>query len=166
RARRAPRAPRSAACRAGRRSAGRRSSRSAPGRRGTRRCARPPSGRPSPRSRIRASGSRESPRAPRSPRRSAPPPSRPRAPAPPGARSARCPGLLALPLRAALRQERADALARVLRAEHGGEALLLGPDARVEIALVRHALDLLDRERRLPAELARPLSCGVEELVV
>src|SRR6185436_16446246 len=73
---------------------------------------------------------------------------------------------LALELRVALLQEGADALARVLGAEDGGECLLLGGDAVVEIALVRRALDVLQRERRLARELARPRERRVEQLVV
>ena len=68
--------------------------------------------------------------------------------------------------RRALLQERRDPLAGVLGAEHGREALLLGLDPGVEIAGGRHPLDLLDRQRRLARELARPGERGVEQLVV
>ena len=44
--------------------------------------------------------------------------------------------------------------------------LLLGRDALVEVALVRDLLDLLERERRLAGELARPRERRVEQLVV
>ena len=48
-----------------------------------------------------------------------------------------------------------------------GEALLLGLDALVEVARAPETrLDLLDRERRLPGELARPQQRGVEQFVV
>ena len=47
-----------------------------------------------------------------------------------------------------------------------GEALLLGLDPLVEVALVGDVLDLLDRERRLAGELARPGERGLEQLVV
>ena len=47
-----------------------------------------------------------------------------------------------------------------------GEALLLGLDALVEVALVRDLLDLLDRDRRLLGEPAREGERLVEELVV
>ena len=65
---------------------------------------------------------------------------------------------LALELRLALLDERADALARVLRAERRREALLLGCDALVEVALVRDRLDLLDRDRRLARRACAPSS--------
>ena len=45
--------------------------------------------------------------------------------------------LLAAPLRGALAEEGGDALLGVLAGEGGGEALLLGLDALVEVALVR-----------------------------
>ena len=44
----------------------------------------------------------------------------------------------------------------VLGLERGREGLLLGLDALVEVALVRDLLDLLDRQRRLLGEPARP----------
>src|SRR3712207_860666 len=50
--------------------------------------------------------------------------------------------LLPAPLRRALAQERPDALARVLGLEHGGERLLLGLDALVEVAGGRDLLDV------------------------
>src|SRR5437016_4503960 len=53
------------------------------------------------------------------------------------------------PLRRPLPQERPDAFLRVLGQERGGEALLLGLDALVEVPLVRDPLHLLDRDRRL-----------------
>src|SRR5687767_1862668 len=74
--------------------------------------------------------------------------------------------LAALPHRLALAQEGGDALARVLAAERGGEPLLLGRDALVEVALARHLLDLLHGERRLAGQLARPQQRRVEQLVV
>src|SRR3954449_6844341 len=55
---------------------------------------------------------------------------------PPPVAAAAVPRSLALPLGAALLQERGDALLAVLREERGGEALLLGLDPLVEIALV------------------------------
>src|SRR5581483_4683339 len=72
----------------------------------------------------------------------------------------------ALELRRAFAQEGGDALLGVLAGERGREALLLGLDAGVEIALGRDALDLLDRERRLACEPPRPHQRGVEQFVV
>src|SRR5436309_10030213 len=74
--------------------------------------------------------------------------------------------LLPGPLRCPLPQERADSLLRVLGEERGGEALLLRLDALVQVALVRDALHLLDRDRGLAGELAGPGERRVEELVV
>src|SRR5436190_21013069 len=84
----------------------------------------------------------------------------------PNASLNRAVALPARPTGLALAQERGDALAGVLGAERGREAALLGLDALVQIALGRDALDLLDRHRRLAAELARPGQGRVEELVV
>src|SRR6185436_4758498 len=101
-------------------------------------------GRRSPTARCRASGSPVSRTGPRPPRPST------RQPTPPSGsarRGGRGRSSLALELRLALLQERADALARILAAEHGGERLLLGGNAVVEVALVRRALDVLQRER-------------------
>src|SRR4051794_3309203 len=69
-------------------------------------------------------------------------------------------------LRRALLDERGDALAGVLGAERGHEPVALGGQALVDVAGERHALDLLERQRRLPGRLARPQQRGVEQLVV
>src|SRR3954447_15017991 len=70
------------------------------------------------------------------------------------------------PLRSPLAEEGPDAFLRVLGQECGGEALLLGLDALVQVPLVRDPLHLLDRDRGLARELARPGERRVEELVV
>src|SRR3954470_2915442 len=75
-------------------------------------------------------------------------------------------GLPALPRRLALAQECADPLPAVLGLKHSAEAGLLGLDAGVEIAGRADVLDLLDGERRLLGELARPRQRRVEQLVV
>src|SRR4051794_21129290 len=69
-------------------------------------------------------------------------------------------------LRRALLDERGDALAGVLGAERGHEAVALGLQPRVEVRVVRDPLDLLDGQRRLPRRLARPQQRSVEELVI
>ena len=46
------------------------------------------------------------------------------------------------------------------------ERVELGRQARVEVAVLGDALDLLDRERRLAGQLAAPGQRGVEQLVV
>src|SRR3954451_7493163 len=74
--------------------------------------------------------------------------------------------LLAGPLRSPLAEEGPDAFLCVLGQERGGEALLLGLDALVQVTLVRDPLHLLDRDRGLARELARPGERRVEELVV
>ena len=67
----------------------------------------------------------------------------------------------------ALAEERADALlARPRERNAVGEARLLGLDPLVEVALVGDQLDLLDRDRRLAGERARPRQRRVEQLVV
>src|SRR5439155_304834 len=91
-------------------------------------------------------------------------PTRPRAAGSRGARSRWC--LPTLPRRLPLAQERADPLARVLALEDGGEGLLLGGEALVEVAGAADRLDLLDRQRRLSRQLARPRQRRVEHLVV
>ncbi len=169
RARRAPRGRGSGACPRASGSARRRSARSARDRAGRRRCARPPSGRRSPTGRSRASGSRGCPTAPRCRRRSARRPSRRADQSASQARPRRGLGgahVALVKLRLAPLQERRDALARVPDPNTCREALLLGLDPGVEIARGRHPLDLLDRQRRLPGELARPRERGVEQLVV
>src|SRR5207248_5450919 len=130
---------------------------------------RPPSGRPSPRSRCPASGSPECPTAPTRRRRSA----RRRGPRTAGApRPARRPRRrsarrsLALEARLALAEERRDALLRVLGAERLAEAVRLRLQALAELAHGRHALDLLDRDRRLLGHRPRPGQSGIEELVI
>src|SRR5215208_6369919 len=62
--------------------------------------------------------------------------------------------------------EGADALLRVLGSEHRREALALDLEPLVELRLSRDLLDLLDGERRLLRQLARPLEGRVEQLVV
>src|SRR6266545_3060965 len=74
--------------------------------------------------------------------------------------------LLTRPPRLALTEKRTDPLARVIGAERGDEAALLGLDPLVEVRLGRDLLDLLDCHRRLPGELARPRERCVEQLVV
>src|SRR3954451_1700678 len=69
-------------------------------------------------------------------------------------------------LRRALVDEGGDALAGVLGAEGGHEAVALRGQALVEVGAEGHALDLLHRQRRLAGRLARPQQRGVEELVV
>ena len=150
-----------------RRSARRRSARSARGRRARRRCARPPSGRRSPTARCRACGSPGSPTAPRSRRRSARRPSAPRGSAPRGAatlgaaahrRDAHAPG----PVRLALAEEGADALLAVgaLRRPRAKPAFSASmPSSRSPLR--GDLLDLLDRERRLLGEPARPRAARV-----
>src|SRR6185312_3590408 len=69
-------------------------------------------------------------------------------------------------VRGAFAEEGGDPLLGVPGGEGGREALLLGLDARVEVAVAGDALDLRDRERRLPGELARPLKRRVEQFVV
>src|SRR4051794_1960102 len=66
------------------------------------------------------------------------------------------PPLLASPVRRALTEECGDPLLGVLGEERRGEALLLGLDPLVEIALVGNRLDLLDGERCLLGQLACP----------
>src|ERR1043166_4906694 len=87
-------------------------------------------------------------------------------PAPGSARRGRPGCSLPLELRRALPEEGGDPLARVLARERRDEAPLLGLDALVEVAGVRHALDLLERDRRLAGELAAPAHRLVEQLVV
>src|SRR4051794_230346 len=72
----------------------------------------------------------------------------------------------ALEGRGALLDERRDALATVLGAVHAQERVALGRQARVEVLVMRHALDLLDRERRLARQLAPPGQGHIEQLVV
>src|SRR4051812_18807320 len=84
----------------------------------------------------------------------------------PAASWARRPWLLALELRRPLAEEGADALLGVLRVERGLEPPRLGLETLAELAGRRHRLDLLDRDRRLLRELARPRERGVEQLVV
>ena len=55
---------------------------------------------------------------------------------------------------------------RVGAREDRREGALLGLDPLVEVAGAGDALDLLDRQRRLTGELARPLQRGVEQFVV
>src|SRR4051794_15615539 len=74
--------------------------------------------------------------------------------------------LLALELRLPLAEECSDPLLRILRLERRGKALRLGLQALIEVAVRRHALDLLNRDRRLAGELARPRQRRVEQLVV
>src|SRR3954468_17601955 len=69
-------------------------------------------------------------------------------------------------LRGALLDEGADALAGVLAAEGGHEAVAFRLQPRVEVGGAGHPLDLLDRPRRLTGGLAGPQQGGVEELVV
>src|SRR5215213_9188496 len=85
---------------------------------------------------------------------------RPRAPPSAGAR------LLALELRLPLAEECADPFLRVFGLERSGEALGFVLQALVEVAVGRHRLDLLNRERSLIRELARPRQRRVEQLVV
>src|ERR1700760_4348620 len=77
----------------------------------------------------------------------------------------RAPSLATEP-RAALLEERRDPLAGVLGGEHVRERLLLLLDARVDVDGTGHALDLLDRQRRLFGQLARPGQRGIEQLLV
>src|SRR3954463_2623284 len=84
----------------------------------------------------------------------------------PAALWARRPWLLALELRRPLAEEGADDLLGVLRVERGLEPPRLGLETLAELAGRRHRLDLLDRDRRLLRELARPRERGVEQLVV
>ena len=173
-----------AACPRASGSARRRSARIARGRGGRRRCARPPSDRPSPTARSRASGSRGSRTAPRSRRRSAPRPSGlvDQAREPAAALSVALTGRespsrsLAVSLRGthrprnrALRllQERRDPLARVLGDEHVDANACFSasmPSSRSPGG--GDPLDLLDRERRLLGQLPRPRERGVEQLVI
>src|SRR4051812_6842102 len=74
--------------------------------------------------------------------------------------------LLALEMRRPLAEEGADALLRVLRVERRLEPARLCLEALAELAGRRHRLDLLDRDRRLLGELARPRQRRVEQLVV
>src|ERR671917_54271 len=60
----------------------------------------------------------------------------------------------------------AEPISSARREGPGRERGLLGLDPLVEVTLVRHALDLLERERRLPGQLARPRKRRVEQLVV
>ena len=129
------------------------------------RCARPPSGRRSPTARCRASGSRGSRTAPRCPApvsATTEPASRTRP-----ASSLDAAGLPPAPLRLALAEEGADALAGVLAGEDGGEARPSRPRCpRRGRACAETCLICADRQRRLPGELARPRQRGVEQLVV
>src|SRR4051794_35015483 len=97
--------------------------------------------------------------APRSPLRSV------RLRGPPSA-AARRAGLLTLELRLPLAEECADPLLRVFGLERCGKALCLRLQALVDVAVRGHLLDLLDRDRRLTRELARPGQRRVEQLVV
>ena len=54
-------------------------------------------------------------------------------------------------MRGALLDEGGDPLSGVVGGERGAEALLLSLDPLVKVAGARDALDLLDRDRRLPA---------------
>src|SRR6185436_16809323 len=74
--------------------------------------------------------------------------------------------LLPLETGAALLQESRDSLPRIRGPEHGSEPLLLGSYAFVDVALVRDRLDLLDCQRGLAGQLARPIEGDVEQLVV
>src|SRR6187549_4136895 len=74
--------------------------------------------------------------------------------------------LPAAPLRGALAEEGGDALLGVLAAEGGREALLLGLDALVEVALAGDLLDLAAGDRRLAGQLATPGERRLEQLVV
>src|SRR5712672_3327706 len=74
--------------------------------------------------------------------------------------------LLAAPFGGALSQESAYSLLGVVTAEGGGEGLLLGLDALVEVAGGGDTLDLLHRYRGLAGELAAPHQGRLEELVV
>src|SRR5438445_2145981 len=74
--------------------------------------------------------------------------------------------LAALELRLALPEECADPLLRVLGLERRRKALCLGLEALVQVGVRRDRLDLLDGERRLFGQLARPGERGVEQLVV
>ena len=67
---------------------------------------------------------------------------------------------------AAFAEEGGDALLRVLAAEGGGEAALLGLDALVEVGAVGDELDLLAGDRRLGGQLAPPHQRRLEQLVV
>src|SRR4051794_33996731 len=83
-----------------------------------------------------------------------------RAPPPAGGR------LLPLELSFPLAEECADPFLRVFGLERGGKPLRLVLQALVEITVSRHTLDLLDRDRRLAGQLARPRKCRVEQFVV
>src|SRR4051794_19439001 len=74
--------------------------------------------------------------------------------------------LLAAPFGGALGEEGADALLGVGAGKSGREALLLGLDARVEIAVVGDRLDQPGRDRCLCGQLATPHQCRLEQLVV
>src|SRR3712207_8364023 len=54
----------------------------------------------------------------------------------------------------------------LFRSERLQEAVALGCEAGVQVAVVRDALDLLDRHGRLARELAAPRQRRVEQLVV
>src|SRR3954451_10628496 len=71
-----------------------------------------------------------------------------------------------LELRRALAEEGADALLGVLGRERLLEPARLRLEALAKLAGGRHRLDLLDRDRRLLGELARPRQRRVEQLVV
>src|SRR3954471_8861586 len=74
--------------------------------------------------------------------------------------------LLTLELSFPLAEECADPFLRIFGLERSGKALGFVLQALVEVAVRRHALDLLDRNRGLAGELARPRQCGVEQLVI
>src|SRR4051812_31609514 len=74
--------------------------------------------------------------------------------------------LLTLELSFPLAEECADPFLRVVGLERSGEALRLGLETLVEVTVRGDLLDLLDGDRRLVRELARPRQRRVEQLVV
>src|SRR4051812_24754102 len=80
----------------------------------------------------------------------------PQAGARPGPRMRRWRASAALEVGLPLAEERADPFLRVIRLERGREPFCLGLQAFAEVTVCGHPLDLLDRDRCLAGQLARP----------
>ena len=148
----------------------RRSARSAPGRGGTRRCGRPPSGRRSPTARccgVRKSGIPDGTEIPAPVSATTESAASDQLGQPRGRRGGAERAHRPRNRGRALAQEGGDPLASVLGGEHRARSPAFSaaiPASRSPVA--DDPLDLLDRQRRLAGELARPGQRRVEQLVV